>query len=97
MAEITELVCTSVIFKLSPLIGEAFASWNKGIQERVSLTSSILGSMKEVKLLGLTDRWARDIQARRVEELELSKKARILSVYRLVICESIISGYMFAC
>ncbi|EHL02078.1 putative Uncharacterized ABC transporter ATP-binding protein/permease [Glarea lozoyensis 74030] len=41
--------------------------------------------MKEVKLLGQTDRWGKDIQAHRVEELELSKKARILSVYRLVI------------
>jgi ATP-binding cassette subfamily C (CFTR/MRP) protein 1 len=43
--------------------------------------------MKEVKLLGLTDRWSKEIQSHRVQELELSKKARILSVYRLVICE----------
>ena len=51
----------------------------------MSLTSSILGNMKEVKLLGLTDRWATDIQDYRVKELELSKKARILSVYRLLL------------
>lgn len=51
----------------------------------MSLTSSILGNMKEVKLLGLTDRWATDIQDHRVKELDLSKKARILSVYRLVL------------
>lgn len=80
-------MCTFVIIRISPLIGKSFASWNKGIEERVSLTSSILGNTKEVKLLGLTNRWASDIQAHRVEELELSKKARILSVYRLVICE----------
>ncbi|TVY60887.1 ABC transporter FUM19 [Lachnellula suecica] len=78
-------VCTLVMFRISPLIGRAFAAWNKGIQERVSLTSSILGNMKEVKLLGLTERWAAEIQNQRVKELELSKKARILSVYRLVI------------
>jgi len=41
--------------------------------------------MREVKLLGLTDRWIIDIQDSRVKELELSKKARILSTYRLVL------------
>lgn len=80
-------MCTLVIFKISPRVGRAFAAWNNGIQERVSLTSSILGNMKEVKLLGLTDRWGRDIQNQRVRELDLSKKARILSVYRLVLGE----------
>ncbi|KAE8441372.1 hypothetical protein EG329_005475 [Mollisiaceae sp. DMI_Dod_QoI] len=76
---------TLVIFRISPLVGRAFAAWNKGIEERVSLTSSILGNMREVKLLGLTDRWAMDIQVSRVKELEFSKKARILSTYRLVL------------
>jgi hypothetical protein len=41
--------------------------------------------MKEVKLLGLTDRWAIDIQDYRVKELNLSKKARTLSLYRFVL------------
>jgi hypothetical protein len=82
-----QTVCTFAIFRISPFVGRAFAAWNKGIEERVSLTSSILGNMKEVKLLGLTDRWAMDIQDYRVKELNLSKKARILSVYRLVLGE----------
>ena len=53
----------------------------------MSLTSSILSNMKEVKLLGLTDRWAMDIQDYRIRELDLCKKARILSVYRLILGE----------
>lgn len=76
-------VCTLVVFRITPLVGTSFATWNKGVQERVSLTSAVLGNMKEVKLLGLTNRWAVDIQAHRVRELDLSKKARILSVYRV--------------
>ncbi len=84
-ADFRKIASTLVIFRISPLVGRAFAGWNKGIQERVSLTSSILGNMREVKLLGLTDRWATDIQESRVQELELSKKARILSTYRLVL------------
>lgn len=60
----------------------------------MSLTSSILGNMKEVKLLGLTDRWATDIQDSRVKELELSKKARILSTYRLVLGSYLLNVFL---
>jgi hypothetical protein len=73
------------IFKITPLIGKAAATWNKGVQERLSLTSLILGNMKEIKLLGLTDRWARDLHDMRVRELDLSKKARTLSTIRLTL------------
>ena len=81
-----------VIFVIAPRTGKAAATWNKGVQERVSLTSAVLGNMKEVKLLGLTDRWSEDIQNHRVEELVLSKKYRTQSVYRLTL-----SKYTFPC
>lgn len=50
--------------------------WNAAIQERVGVTSSVLGQMKEVKLLGLTQRWSHDIHALRVKELELNASYR---------------------
>jgi ATP-binding cassette subfamily C (CFTR/MRP) protein 1 len=76
---------TLAIVRLTKRIGPAQVAWNKGVQERVSLTSSILGNMKEVKLLGLSGRWSEDIQALRVRELELSKKSRSLSSQRLTL------------
>jgi ATP-binding cassette subfamily C (CFTR/MRP) protein 1 len=87
MPIILTVACLLVIMRITPLFGIAVGGWNKGVEERVSFTSAVLGNMKEVKLLGLTDRWSADIQAYRVEELELSKKARIFSVYRFALCK----------
>ena len=74
-----------MIAKVTVKTGKAFALWNQAVQERVSFTSAVLGNMKEVKLLGLTNRWATDIRGYRVAELERSKDARIYSVYRLTL------------
>jgi ATP-binding cassette, subfamily C (CFTR/MRP), member 1 len=60
-------------------------AWNAAIQERVGVTSSVLGQMKEVKLLGLTRRWSHDIQALRVKELELNAGYRVFIVAMNVI------------
>jgi len=78
------------MFMITPPIGRAAASWNMGVQERVSLTTLILGNMKEVKLLGLTDRWSDDIHDMRIKELELSKKARKLSTIRLTLSQYLV-------
>jgi hypothetical protein len=51
-------VSTLAVIRLTKLIGPAQAAWNRSVQERVSLTSLILGNMKEVKLLGLIERWS---------------------------------------
>ena len=82
------LASTFAVIRLTKLIGPAQVAWNKGVQQRVNLTSSTLGNMKEVKLLGLSDRWSKEIQALRVRELELSKKSRTLSSERLTLSQS---------
>jgi ATP-binding cassette subfamily C (CFTR/MRP) protein 1 len=82
------LASTFSVIRLTKLIGPAQVAWNKGVQQRLNLTSSILGNMKEVKLLGLSDRWSKEIQALRVRELELSKKSRTLSSERLTLSQS---------
>lgn len=56
-------------------------AWMKGIQTRVSTTSSIISSMKEVKMLGTSSTWLETIHDLRVHELDLSKKFRMLIVY----------------
>lgn len=61
--------------------------WLEAIQNRVNFTSEVLGSMKSVKMLGLTEKLGSIMQAKRVTELELSKKFRRLSSSLVLICE----------
>lgn len=62
-------------------MGPAMMAWMKGIQTRVSTTSSIISSMKEVKMLGTSSTWLETVQDLRIHELDLSKKFRMLTVY----------------
>lgn len=61
--------------------------WNAAIQKRVSVTSNIVGAMKEVKLLGVGKKWANIIQGLRKSELDQSKKFRWWIVVMNVIGE----------
>ena len=64
--------------------------WVESVQRRVAITSSMLGSMKSVKMMGLSDTMSSTIQGQRIRELDLSKKLRILSVWRESICRSMV-------
>jgi len=77
--------CTLATMQLSKFMGPAMKVWGDAIQKRVSTTSAIIASIKEVKLLGLVFSWSRDIQALRVVELDLSKKFRMFIVYMNVL------------
>jgi ATP-binding cassette subfamily C (CFTR/MRP) protein 1 len=54
--------------------------WVKAVQRRVAISSSILRSMKSVKLSGLVDSMAELVQSERVRELRMAKQFRGLSV-----------------
>ncbi|KAK6338386.1 hypothetical protein TWF730_002449 [Orbilia blumenaviensis] len=55
--------------------------WMEELQKRTGITSSIMGSLKGIKMLGLSDRLARFVQMLRVNEVTASKKFRMLAVY----------------
>ena len=87
------LTCLSVSIyaasKIATIIAPRQKVWIKAIQQRVSITSSMLGSMKSVKLMGLSDYLFNSIQQQRVRELDLSKKFRILGMSRMLLCKLI--------
>ena len=83
---VVPLACTISTIRISKLMGRRQATWNKAVQQRVAITSSALGSMKSVKLMGLTERLSADIQRLRVAELDVSKKFRMLVVWINVTC-----------
>lgn len=72
-------VSTLITSKFSSLVTGRQKVWLEAIQMRVNFTSEILGSMRSVKMLGLTDKLGSMMQALRVIELELSEKFRRLS------------------
>ncbi|OBT87528.1 hypothetical protein VE02_03750 [Pseudogymnoascus sp. 03VT05] len=69
---------TLISTQLSRRMGLNQALWNKAVQHRVTVTSTALGSIKGIKLMGLTEHMAHQIQDLRVAELELSKAFRRL-------------------
>jgi hypothetical protein len=50
--------------------------WLEAIQSRINYTSEILGSMRNVKMLGLTKQMSTNIQSMRETELSISRKYR---------------------
>jgi ATP-binding cassette, subfamily C (CFTR/MRP), member 1 len=68
-------------------MGPRQKEWIKGIQRRVGMTSSMLGSMKSVKMMGLSDCLSENLQNQRLFELELSKKFRMMGLWRLLLCK----------
>lgn len=55
--------------------------WVKEIHKRTGITSKMLGHMKGVKMLGLSDSLSSSIQELRVAEMKASKSFRLLQVW----------------
>ncbi|RHZ73317.1 hypothetical protein CDV55_106015 [Aspergillus turcosus] len=62
---------------LAPLIGTGQMQWNEAVQTRIDVTARTLGQMKEIKLLGLTDKLTSLIQKLRTAEIQISTDYRI--------------------
>ncbi|ORY66313.1 putative ABC transporter [Pseudomassariella vexata] len=56
-------------------------AWNEMTQQRVSAISSLLGSMKAIKMLGLESAIAAQVQRARETELLVASKVRWMTVY----------------
>jgi hypothetical protein len=61
--------------------------WLEAIERRISVTSQMLGSMKAVKMCGLSQVLGTRIQAMREEELHISGKFRRLLIWNMVLGE----------
>ena len=68
-------------------IGPRQRIWVAAIQRRVGITSSMLGSMKSVKMMGLSDNLFDTLHNLRVRELDLMKKFRVMFLWRLLLSE----------
>lgn len=73
--------------KVTKLIGPRQKVWIAAVQRRVGMTSSMLGSMKSVKMMGLSNVLFDTLQSQRVRELDLSKKFRVMGMWRMMLCK----------
>ncbi|KAL8873712.1 MAG: hypothetical protein Q9174_000859 [Haloplaca sp. 1 TL-2023] len=58
--------------------------WLEAIQRRISATATMLGSMKRVKMCGLTDTLFANVHELRVQELKISDRFRKLLIYSML-------------
>ncbi|XHG06242.1 hypothetical protein AWENTII_009447 [Aspergillus wentii] len=66
---------------LSPFSRSAQRSWNQAVQERVAATASVLGHIRAVKIMGVTESLQTRLHDLRIRELQISARFRgILSV-----------------
>lgn len=86
---ILALISTVAIISMAKSMGHAQKIWMKSIQTRVDVTSTMLGSMKSVKMLGFTDWLADIVQGLRVSELQEAKLFRRLLVLRVFLANSL--------
>ncbi|KAL7928726.1 putative ABC multidrug transporter [Trichoderma chlorosporum] len=70
------MLCWLVSQTFSKTTIPAQRAWNEAIQTRVSVTSSMLGQIKGIKMLGLSDYMTQTIQNFRIFELSMSQKFR---------------------
>jgi hypothetical protein len=71
------------------LVMQRQAMWLEAIERRIAATGAMLGSMKGVKMCGLTDVLRNDLQRLRVDELDISKKFRKLLIWTMGFCKQI--------
>ncbi|KAI1751604.1 P-loop containing nucleoside triphosphate hydrolase protein [Xylaria castorea] len=71
--------------QIADKVSKSQKTWLEAIQTRINFTSEILGSMKNVKMLGLTGHMFNTIQALRDDEISKSKKYRQVQAYYISI------------
>ncbi|GKT91860.1 ABC transporter [Colletotrichum tofieldiae] len=77
------LIFIAATSKISVATKTAQMRWIEKIQERLRVTTAMLGELKAVKMLGLTDAMSNKIQSLREEEINTSKSFRKLLVATL--------------
>lgn len=80
-----ELTPNAVSLVLSTMVGKGMMSrqkvYQEATQERINFTSSVLGSIKSVKMLGFTEHFTALIESKRIQDLRMGNRFREMSLY----------------
>jgi ATP-binding cassette subfamily C (CFTR/MRP) protein 1 len=80
-------VCVAFQTLLSKKTGSRQGKWVQAIQRRVGVTSTVLRSMKSIKLAGLVDSIIDLLHNERVRELDMAKSFRVIITWNNVVGE----------
>ncbi|KAF4944552.1 hypothetical protein FGADI_12608 [Fusarium gaditjirri] len=78
---VTAIICLLLTGSIGKMMVTRQISYQKATQDRINLTSEVLGSMKPVKMLGLSERFSSLISQKRDEEIKAGKHYRLINVY----------------
>lgn len=67
--------------------GRAQGQWIERVQDRLAVTSSMLGKIKTVQMLGLNDILFKLISRLRQVEVETSARFRKLLIWQIALCK----------
>ncbi|PKY09063.1 putative ABC transporter [Aspergillus campestris IBT 28561] len=82
------IIFTGFSFAMGNAVSARQKSWLQATEKRINFTTSILGSIRNVKVLGLTEVMSSMVEGLRTEELEISKKFRKLQSIRVCMVNS---------
>ncbi|KAJ5616869.1 ABC transporter integral membrane type 1 [Penicillium hordei] len=74
---------TAASFAMGNAVSIRQKAWLQATEKRINFTSHVLGSIKNVKFLGLTETIKKSIERLRIDELEISKKFRRIQTVRI--------------
>ena len=87
LSDLCFLVAIASTIGVAVFMGKAQANWIQASQERVARTSATIGSIKWIKLSGLTDSAFSVIRSLRAHELEMSRRFRVLLMGVVALCK----------
>lgn len=81
------IVCAALSVFVGDLAGKRQPPWMEALQKRIGITSSMLQSMKGVKMMGLTEELRKLIQGLRLQEIKSAIKFRECRLYFIALGE----------
>lgn len=86
MTNLDLTACLAATVPLAISAGNAQGTWLEAVEERVAVTSKILGVMKNIKMTGLTNVAAGILRTLRLNEIKDSRPFRLYTVFNITIC-----------
>jgi hypothetical protein len=80
-------VCLIIGIPLAIASGNAQGTWLEAVEERVAVTSKVLGVMKSIKMTGLTEVISKNIRELRSQEIKASFAFRLYTVLIITFCQ----------
>jgi hypothetical protein len=73
--------------------GKAQGVWLEAVEERVAVTSKVLGVMKSIKMTGLTQVISNNIRQLRSQEIKASFTFRLYTILIITFCKYPLSNF----